>query len=65
MLQSGERITGDVVAPIYVRAGDKRLAFELRKRAKSPEPALREELEPIIYIKEVVLSDREPEPAPR
>lgn len=65
VLQSGERITGDAVAPIHVRVGDKRLAFELQKRAKSPEPALREELKPLVYIREVVLTDREPGPTPK
>lgn len=60
LLQTGEKITGDAAAPIYVRIGDKCFVFELQKRAKSIEPALREELKPLVYIKELTLIDREP-----
>ncbi len=60
-LKSGERIVGDVVAPIYVKAGKTLHRLELSKRAKSPKPVAEDELKPLVYIKQLVLTDKEPE----
>jgi len=62
-LKSGEKIVGDVVAPIRVTAGKKRHLFELRKRVKSPQPAPKDELKPLAYLKTLVLTDTLPEEA--
>ena len=60
-LKSGEKITGDAVAPVYVKAGKKFHRLELHKRFKSPGPVPKKELKPLLYIKKLVLTDREPE----
>ena len=61
-LKSGETITGDAVAPIYVKTPEKRQLLELRKRQKSSAPAPKDELEPLMYMRKLVLTDEPPKP---
>ena len=61
VLKSGETITGDTVAPIYVKTEKKRRLLDLHKRFKSPKPAKKKELKPLTYIKKLVLTDKPPE----
>lgn len=61
VLKSGEKIVGDAVAPIYVQDDEKLHRLELHKRFKNPEPAPKEELKPLFYIKELALTDKPPE----
>lgn len=62
LLKSGETITGDAVVPIYVKTGKKRRLLELHKRLKNPKPAAKKDLEPLVYIKKLVLTDKPPDP---
>lgn len=61
-LKTGEQITGDAVAPILVKAGDTLFRLELHKRFKSDQPAPKDELKPLLYIRKLVLTDQPPQP---
>jgi len=61
VLKSSEEITGDVVAPVFVKTEKKRHLFDLHKRFKSPKPAPKKDLKPLSYIKKLVLTDKPPE----
>ncbi|MFH1731984.1 MAG: hypothetical protein ABIF82_10100 [Planctomycetota bacterium] len=60
-LKSGEKIVGDAVAPIYVKVENKLHRLELHKRSKSPKPLPKKDLQPLVYIKALMLTDKEPE----
>jgi len=60
-LESGEKIVGDAVAPIYVKVEKKLHRLELHKRLKSPKPLPKKDLKPLVHIKTLVLTDKEPE----
>jgi hypothetical protein len=62
-LKSGEKITGDAVAPIYLKEDRKLHRLELHKRFKSPKPAKKKDLEPLVYISKLVLTDKPPDNA--
>jgi hypothetical protein len=57
-LKSGEKIVGDAVAPIYTATKKKLYRLELHKRFKSAKPAAKKELKPLLYIKNLVLTDK-------
>jgi hypothetical protein len=61
-LKSGEKIEGDVVIPVFVRTRKTLQRLELHKRFKSPKPQPKKELEPLVYVREIVFTDKEPEP---
>jgi hypothetical protein len=61
-LKDGEKIVGDAVAPVFVKAGEKRHLLTLYKRLKSEQPALKKDLPPLVYIKKLVLTDEPPKP---
>ena len=64
VLRSGEQIGGDCVAPIYVRTAKKRHALELRKKEKSPKPAAKKDLKPLVYLRKLLLTDTPPAAKP-
>ena len=56
-LKTGEKIVGDAVAPIFAATKKKLYRLELHKRFKSAKPATKKELKPLLYIRELMLTD--------